>query len=182
MAILALVGPDHSGKSTIVEGLRQEDWWKPDKVKFYKGTHVPEEQVATTLLDVLADVDPFTLTICDRLHYPDDIIYAPIVTGRVSPLAKYGNLMRALLHYSSTLFLHVTADHTVLQARHEELGDEYINGTQLRKVKDTYDGFFNGNNCFPVESITVDTTHLGADDIFNVVQHVIVDRFPWAIE
>lgn len=137
MPIVALIGPDGAGKSTIVSVLKEE------KVNcdFYKGTHEKSGEIADVFVKAISTARPDRILLCDRLHYPDDIVYGRAVRKAPSILEYVRSLCEFTLRSYDTVLVFVTANEVTLRKRLSKRGDGYVDSSVLSAVLHEYHKF-----------------------------------------
>ena len=147
--IVIVTGPDRAGKTTLVNNLR--NWVNFDV--YYKGvapkSHADADDALWELLmDKLQNSTQRFL--CDRLPYPDDLIYSPIVVGSPNPFITQAlPVVERVLRSMSPFFIHVTCPLPTLRQRWKDLGeDSYVTLEQNEAIWSDYHAFFK-NTSFP---------------------------------
>ncbi|MCA1806314.1 MAG: AAA family ATPase [Actinobacteria bacterium] len=157
---VVVTGPDGAGKSTLIEELK-------DKFQFdvvHKGIPPKSiEEAEATLWEVLFDkIRTDKNYLCDRLNYPDDMIYSPIITGQDSELIvdQEAGIVRVLKECKA-YFIYVTAPIDVILERDSKRGgDPYVAREKHEAIVNAYEHMFAG---FPLPYSKIDTS------VYNVV-------------
>ncbi len=131
--IFIFIGPDMSGKTTLARSICTiNDVRTTPTYRKFSHYPTPEESVSAaekTVAEFLAmDVKPL-VTVFDRFHYPDDLIYGPATNRYAIPediFLRYVNGVGIKLMRLNTAYIYCYADLSVLTARYAERGDDYI--------------------------------------------------------
>lgn len=160
-----VIGPDNAGKSTIIRGIQQT----PLKFDTYFKGLAPENPHAAAEAFwkvVKVHLQTGNSYLCDRLYYPDDIIYREVVEPGFKDIstAVYDQEagMMAMLKEIDAFFVLVTASPDTLVARGVD-NRRYVDAEQLREVKRRYDDLFMS---YPLPFTVIDT------DVYNKDQAV----------
>ena len=168
--LVILIGPDKSGKSTIARELNEEFGWS-----VYKGLPVPPDKLFAQIKNVLHQLEREGNLICDRFHYPDDLMYAPIVDGHESWLEDKRDDLEWALNKYRTLLVYVYADENMIDRRYtsavEDKHKYYMPIEKIPKLIEAYEEFVKVTK-LPV--LRVDTSYaLKAATLDIVKQHII---------
>lgn len=144
-----IIGPDNSGKSTLAAKLKETI-----QATHLKAIHLDDDQLTldtvAKYLTTIGSTDG--LTIWDRWHYPDDMIYNPIVARRHSKLSPHVAFIEAMLNSANSMILFVTADAEDLFMRLGQRGDDYITPDMYQAILSNYATFIQ-NTKLPVYTI-----------------------------
>ena len=167
--LVILIGPDKSGKSTIAQELKEAYGWN-----IYKGLPVPSDKLALQMKLVLHQLEENGNLICDRFHYPDDLMYAPIVEGHESILESKRDDIEWALNKYRTLLIYVYADENIIDRRYTStVGDKHHYYMPIEKIPSlikAYDAFVEVTK-LPV--LRVDTSYVLKSCILDIVkQHI----------
>lgn len=132
--IFIFIGPDMAGKTTLAKSISREDRRTIVPLVYRKFSHypTPEESVAAaenTVNEISQNRGPYDVSIFDRFHYPDDLVYGPATKRYDIPqdiFARYVNGVGLKLMKLNTAYIYCYADIDVLTARYAERGDDYI--------------------------------------------------------
>lgn len=142
--ILLVEGVDKTGKSTLVEGIRQKLRWP-----IFKFSQQPDAQTAVhTCLKGLNAARHFTHVIFDRFPHPDDLIYAPIIEG-TSPsreiLDFHKNEIETAMLQQSVRLIYCEASIETIEARMAEAKgfdvDDYVLPSHITAIIKGYEQF-----------------------------------------
>lgn len=137
--IIALEGPDLSGKSTTARQLMSV---APNRELLKKGPPSPYETIMYEYLKPLSDRadaltnDKITLVL-DRWHI-GELVYGPLLRGKSLLSAQQADYIDMVLQSFGCHFFHVTAPLNVLEDRYDIRGDGLIKRDQLEKIWATY--------------------------------------------
>lgn len=137
-----VVGPDGSGKTTLVEGILGTLGTNWDIVK----CTAPKD--SREAIDTATDAINWHLNhpvnrIFDRFFIPDDLIYAPVVVGydyTKDELEQVAEVEKKLKQLGAVIIL-VSAPIDVLRQRIDVRGDDYIRTDQLPAIVRAYDEY-----------------------------------------
>lgn len=154
---LVVTGPDGAGKSTLIQNL-QENFKHPFDV-VHKGVPPKSvEEAEAVLWEVMLErIRTGKSFLCDRLNYPDDLIYSPIITGRNSDLIydQEAGIVR-MLKACKAYYIYVTAPLDVILERDAARGgDPYVQRRQHEAVHHAYEEMF---EAFPLPFTRIDTS------------------------
>lgn len=141
--IIILTGPDHAGKTTQASIISKQMQLPTFKTSVCKSKQLFDESVQN-VIKTRRELDSVDMPVMflDRFHYPDELIYTPIVENRLSYLEPAGNLyLQRWLQEQKTIFVVLTADINVLINRHRERGDYYISEEHLAQIYEQYEKF-----------------------------------------
>lgn len=154
---LVVTGPDGAGKSTLIQNLQENFKTSFDVV--HKG--VPPKDIydaEATLWQVLFDrIRTGRSYLCDRLNYPDDLIYSSIITGVNSDLIadQEAGIVRVLKECKA-YFIYVTAPLDVILERDAARGgDPYVRRNAHEAIHREYEEMF---EMFPLPFSRIDTS------------------------
>lgn len=141
--IIILTGPDHAGKTTQTALLTARLGIPSFKTSVCPSKQAFDESINNVIKthQELLDVNlPWMLL--DRFHYPDELIYTPIVEQRMGFLGPDQNLnLQRWLQSQKTIFVVLTAPVNVLLNRHRERGDHYISEEHIVQIHTAYERF-----------------------------------------
>lgn len=170
--IVVLIGPDKSGKSTLAQKLQDHYGWG-----IYKGTPIADKtEMVRRVVQVVKDHLGSNL-ICDRLQYPEDLIYSPIIEKEPSVFEPIRDKMEAALTLADTLVVLVSAEPNTLKKRYEEDGDgtkrDYICINNLEDIFYGYQAFVDETN---LDLIVANTAGSTSQEAFDFVKKHIDRR------
>lgn len=168
--LVILIGPDKSGKSTIAQELKEEFGWT-----LYKGLPIPSDKLLTQVKDVLHQLEREGNLICDRFHYPDDLMYSPLIEGVPSVFEEKRDDLEWALNKYRTLVIYVYADENMINRRYtshvEDKHKYYMPIEKIPKLIEAYEEFVKVTK-LPV--LRVDTSYKLKSETLNVIkQHII---------
>lgn len=143
--VVIFIGPDNAGKTTIIKGI--QDILDCDVIKY----NPAKEEIMRTNLHKAVTEKREKITIWDRFHYPDDIIY-----DSKSPLIPEELEIRKT--FKDALFILVTASEQTLLDRYKILGDPLRSPMKIVLVKQLYDIFYKHNKDNVIVRDTTSTT------------------------
>jgi len=170
-----VTGPDRAGKTTLVSKLQEQIYFNI----IHKGVAPKTDTEAN---EVLWDILVFRLKnmdksfLCDRLNYPDDLIYSPIVTGTNNSLMERDQAaIERVLKQIDPFFVYVTCDIDTLSQRWLELGeDPYVSWEQTVAIHALYEHFF-ANTEYPY--IRIDTSIHDSYDTSDITRVAIENHY-----
>jgi GTPase SAR1 family protein len=171
MPIVAIVGPDGAGKTTIVEALRS----KLD-CDYHKGSYEPPDKMVHTLVEVISRARPSRILLCDRLHYPDDIVYSRAVRNIPSTLEFVVPLCEYVLRENDTFLLYVNAGLHVLKLRLLARGDDYVKDLSVLPLIQRYYEDFLSRTRLPYK--VIDTSWADPETVAERAEMYIAERWP----
>ncbi|MFI3171125.1 MAG: MazG nucleotide pyrophosphohydrolase domain-containing protein [Eubacteriales bacterium] len=135
------VGPDGAGKSTIAQEVLKRCNESEHTFGYYKGSAGLENTSEYALEFAQTKIG----MMCDRFHYPDDIVYNRVKAHNNNEeidwsdpyWTRYNDVLNAL-EQSNTIFIHVYASPEVLKERVAARGDNYIDVNDLDYIAELY--------------------------------------------
>ena len=173
MAVIVVVGPDKAGKTTLVNYLRKD---RDFRFMYYKGMPSPTTAEAVQLVDSLLtfwsqDRDHW---VCDRLPFPDEMVYRPVVEG-IEPVEMklaQPELERRFNELGS-LLIYVTASLETLRNRYEALGgDDFLPFDKVPRILEAYQQFFSTTT---VRHIEIDTDIADEESAYCIAKEAFED-------
>lgn len=123
-AIIIVDGPNRAGKTTIIEGLKEQ--FEFDVVFKGNATATGEEAELNTWNMLIQMINSKKNYLCDRFWYPTDTIYRPIMEGFPSVgLEDSAGGIRRLMSLMNVFFVFVVAEPPDLIARHKQLKEHW---------------------------------------------------------
>lgn len=162
---LIVTGPDLAGKSTIVSSLNRS--FRPDVL--HKGVRPKDsEEAEATLWRVLFDhVRNNKSYICDRLNYPDELIYASIFSKgehQAQRLIDQEAGIVRMLKEMHAYTIYVTAPPEVILERLKKRGDEHIDASMVHDIDAAYEKHFEN---YPLPYTRIDTSIYNEHNAFE---------------
>lgn len=157
--IIIFIGPDKSGKTTAATAVADHYDTVP-----IKGSNMKEERKYTELVNaVLKQAENNDkMIVCDRLPYPEDLIYSSAVEQKTSRFrANRYDIEHKLLELGC-LIVFVNANIETLQERYEAAGgDKYLDFNLMPVVISGYWSFLIST---ALPYITINTTYLTPEE------------------
>lgn len=132
--MIIVIGPDKSGKSTLVDLLAKHYGWET-----YHGLYIKEPLVMTQR--VMNGISLFSTVniICDRFQYPEDLIYAPVIEGKVSVFEAHRKAMDTLLVDTNAFIIYCDTPSIIIDRRYRSLGgDDYVPVEKIEEIQQRY--------------------------------------------
>lgn len=123
-AIVIVDGPNRAGKTTLVNGLKE--LFHFDVVFKGNAPATPELAEINTWNMLIEMASTGKSYLCDRLPYPTDLVYRPVLEGRPSTgleIARPG--MERLMRLMNIFFVFVIADPDELVERHAQMDEHW---------------------------------------------------------
>ena len=159
---IIVTGPDKSGKSTLCKALSYHLL-----TPIRKCTHdIQFRDLPDIIKDHFEASQGHPYVLWDRWHYPEDIIYGPIVESRPSPLMFVMQDIEDGLMHADGVFVYVTAEPETISERYQESGDDYLSLEQLHEVSKWYSVFMKTTR-IPV--ITINSSWCKPEDMVDIV-------------
>lgn len=158
---LVFDGPNRAGKTTLIEGLRAIPGFESPvptiKVSPPKTSREALEAHWAIMHSIrlvsqrpeVKESDLPTLIYVDRLPYPCDLIYRPVMEGKESvDILKHIPTVRDMLEEFNTHFFYVSADPSELKRRLMITGEHHHigKGEQIDKIHQAYKDFYTDSN------------------------------------
>lgn len=147
MTILIIEGSDLSGKSTAIDiigkhfnsGFTLKNHYKPRKKEDSNEIYAQYERL-TLMINTYHDIYPKQLIILDRF-FPSQAVYSIF---RKEDEMYWTQVIKLDIRASIGNYIFILLDTPleILAKRYREIGDEYINANQLKKIKERYDQFY----------------------------------------
>lgn len=173
--LVIVTGPDRAGKTTLIDYLTKSinfDY-------FHKGLAPADKYEAeASLWSFLRTVinNPHKRYLCDRLNFPDDIIYRPVIENETSGIIheKQHEITEVLCHMKA-FFVYVTADLKTLTQRWNVLGDDsYVTLKQNEVIWAKYELFFATTK---IPHVRIDTSLLTPQEANEVALNALKEKF-----
>lgn len=173
MPIVALIGPDGAGKTTIANILRRKFDYD-----FYKGTHEGPEVISDVFTRAVSRARQDRVLLCDRLHYPDDIVYSKVIHNVPSTLESISSLCENILLGYDTILILVTANPAVLCKRLAVRGDDYISTPSVSLVSTLLRLYLEFLADTDLPWYAIDTVKLRPSTSAHIVEKIIYGHWP----
>ncbi len=173
MPTLIFTGPDNTGKTTTANHLVYE---LGGSIPIKKFKNESDEMVmkANVLdsLKLMRDLPEDKLMIFDRWHYPDDIIYAPIIEGKPSPLVPWIQEIKTKLMEYDVIFVVLMAAVDILKKRliveEKAIGSTYIKHKYIEEIVSSYQQFIDDNQDIPM--IVINTSDKTVEQVCSLIR------------
>lgn len=162
-----IVGPDGSGKTTIVEGLKDNPLFR--NYEFYKGSFADIGKNPLHSLELIKRNE--NSAVYDRWPIIDDFVYSEILGDKESPLEE--KLDEVIEVLKTIKVIYVEADIEELKRRIGERGDEFVDEHDLENILEAYDKVFKKLKVSPFKVNTTSTIRSEIQDL--VINHLKQD-------
>lgn len=164
--VVILCGCDGTGKSTCFSKLRESM-----NANFIKESYTSDEsKKLLRSLYTSTRVDDHEITIYDRATILDDLVYQRVMANKESNLIFTVGVDTISSVLNRSVVIYFDLDDFALTERLLERGDDFITIHQVNKIKKSYNEIFKK---FNINHITLDTTGLSEDDVYNKVKGII---------
>ena len=157
--IIIFIGPDKSGKTTVASAVADRYNTVP-----IKGSNMDDDRKYSELVnEVLKSAeDKKKMIICDRLPYPEDLIYSSAVEQKTSRFRANRYDIEHRMNELGCLIVFVNANIETLQERYEVAGgDKYLDFELMPVVISGYWSFLISTS---LPYVTINTTYLTPEE------------------
>lgn len=168
--IVIFIGADNTGKTTIARRVSSHFNWE-----LRKFMPASDEDKLTIVYDLIEEMtirkshgEPHL--ICDRMNYPDDLVYGPIIDGRPSLFRGLEGSLERQLNDLDTLLIYTEADLGDVKKRFESEGDWLIKIETIPAIVKNYEQFLRDTSmCY----IRINTSDTSLDECVNIAIRAI---------
>jgi len=177
---IIVIGCDKTGKSTLIDSLLDSFV----AVEYYKGNNQKTPEMAFgRALDFVRANKHFP-TILDRFHFPDDLVYHPVMSGSPMPekieQAYYTWVYPELVN-QGTIFIYCHASEETITRRFKEEGEKLIKPEMIRDLLAGYNDIIkNLEKQFPILKLNSDI--LTKEEMHGEAKTFIIDHSKGGIE
>lgn len=170
--LIVVVGPNRAGKTTLIQKLRPIlEMVTGEEHRLYKGLAPTDLEAGMRETWKVLRWAMNQNIIADRLPYPDDIVYRPIIEKQsVAILEEEGDVYNPFFKLVDTRIIYLTASLDVIKERYDDLGDHYhAKNIFIEEVAKRYEHvwlykreYFRG-----LPAVKIDATRMSKDQVLE---------------